>query len=192
MKTSWFLIGGASLTVVLLMGLGWWRLRPAEQQIVSPPAATITQNEPFGLGSPAFPDGSPIPHVYTCDGANTRPPLTLRGVPVDTKSLAVVMYDPDAPGGTFVHWVAWNIPPQTNELAEGLLPPGVTEGTNSFRSMGYRGPCPPSGMHRYIWRLYALGKILTLERGATREELEAAINTYVIVQTELMGRYRKQ
>lgn len=189
----WIVIAGASVIAVLFIFIGWWRSQPTEKQIFIPkPSETAGMNDAFTLQSSVFSSGKPIPSVYTCDGTNARPPLSITGVPEDSKSLAIIMYDPDAPGGTFVHWVAWNIPPGTKELPAGPLPAGIVEGTNSFRSMGYQGPCPPSGTHRYIWRLYALRSVLSLDTKTTREDLESAMNTYVITQTELMGIYTKQ
>lgn len=192
MKTAWFVTGVAVVIVAFFILIKWFTNNRLSQQPVSLPTPAIQTEEAFELQSSAFPAGGIIPAEYTCDGQDSRPPLTIRGVPPDTKSLAIVMYDPDAPGGTFVHWVAWNIPPETKELPVGPLPEGIKEGVNSFRSVGYQGPCPPSGTHRYIWRLYALRKILTLESNTTREQLETAVNTYVITQTELMARYTKQ
>lgn len=189
---KWFVIAVSIVTVAVFVLIGWFRTNRLPQQATTPATPSIQQAAAFELRSSAFPAGSMIPAAYTCDGANTLPALTISGVPKGTQSLAIVMYDPDAPGGTFVHWVAWNIPPDTKELTSDALPVGVMEGMNSFRAVGYRGPCPPNGTHRYIWRLYALRTILTLDKSTTRERLETAINTYVIAQTELMARYTKQ
>lgn len=190
MKTVWIITGGAIL-VILFIAIGWLRSKTPSE-----PSAAIPTPQPTGnalsLKSPAFSEGGSIPAVYTCDGANTRPALTISRVPAETKSFAIVMYDPDAPGGTFVHWVAWNIPPDTRDIPEGPLPAPIMEGTNSFQAVGYLGPCPPSGTHRYIWRLYALRTVLSLDNKASRKDLETAINTFVITQTELVGRYTKQ
>lgn len=190
---TWIVIAGASVIAVLFIFIAWWRSRPFEKQIFIPtPTGTAGMNDSLTLQSSEFSSGKSIPSVYTCDGTNIRPPLSISGVPQDSKSLAIIMYDPDAPGGTFVHWVAWNIPPEINELASGDLPVNIKEGINSFQVVGYQGPCPPSGTHRYIWRLYALRSVLSLDTKTTREDLESAMNTYVITQTELMGRYTKQ
>lgn len=188
----WLIIGGLMVFVAVFVLIGWLRTSRLQKQTTLSPTPSSQQTEAFELRSSVFSSGGMIPAAYTCDGEDRRPALTINGVPADTQSLAVVMYDPDAPGGTFVHWVTWNIPPETKELAEGPLPAGIMEGMNGFRSVGYQGPCPPSGTHRYIWRLYALRTILTLDKSTTREGLETAINTYVITQTELMGRYTKQ
>ena len=193
MKKTWLVIGTTVALVGVFILIGWSRSRRTGVQTILPiPTSVVTENESFALQSSAFAAGRAIPVVYTCDGSNTRPPLTISGVPQDTKSLAIVMYDPDAPGGTFVHWVAWNIPPETQELPHGSLLPTIMEGTTSYQSVGYQGPCPPSGTHRYVWRLYALRSVLSLDSKATREDLETAINTYVITQTELLGMYTKQ
>lgn len=193
MKTSWVVIVGAAVIVGIFVSIGLWQSRPVETQISLPtPTSGASQNEPFSLKSPAFLSGGFIPVAYTCDGEDLRPALTISGAPAEAKSLAIVMYDPDAPGGTFVHWVAWNIPPETKEIPEGPLNPSIMEGTTSFQSVGYLGPCPPGGTHRYIWRLYALRTVLSLDSKTTRDGLEAAMNTFVLTQTELMGRYTKQ
>lgn len=191
---KWLVIAGSLVLVAIFVLIGWLRAdRVLQQPLPTPTPPPVTQaEEAFALRSSAFDAGDIIPTKYTCDGQDSRPPLSIRGVPEGTQSLAIIMYDPDAPGGTFVHWLAWNIPPEIREIPEGVLPVDIIEGTTSFRSVGYQGPCPPSGTHRYIWRLYALRKILTLESNTTREQLETAINTYVITQTELMARYTKQ
>lgn len=188
----WLIIGGSIVVVAVFVLIGWFRTNHVLRPSLPTPTPVTQAEEAFALRSSAFNTGDIIPTKYTCDGQDSRPPLSIRGVPEGTQSLAIIMYDPDAPGGTFVHWLAWNIPPEIREIPEGVLPVDIIEGTTSLRSVGYQGPCPPSGTHRYIWRLYALRKILTLESNTTREQLETAINTYVITQTELMARYTKQ
>lgn len=192
MKTTWLVIAGSLALVVVFVLVGWLRTNRVPQQPLLVPTPATQGEEAFEVRSSAFDSGRAIPTNYTCDGADARPALSITGVPQDTKSFALVMYDPDSPGGTFVHWVAWNISPDMREIPEGPLPAGVMEGTTSFRSVGYQGPCPPSGTHRYIWRLYALRTVLSLDSNTTREDLESSINTYVITQTELMGRYTKK
>ncbi len=180
----------AILAVLLIIVVGLQSMRRSQREIAAPTPSSHEQ-EQFDLASSAFSAGGSIPVKYTCDGENVRPPLSIRNVPSGTKSLAIVMYDPDAPGGNFVHWLAWNISPETKEIQDGTLPEEVTEGTTSYRSVGYQGPCPPGGSHRYVFRMYALRTILSLGNKTTREDLETAINTYVITQTELIGRYTK-
>jgi Raf kinase inhibitor-like YbhB/YbcL family protein len=141
--------------------------------------------------SPAFHQGGDIPPKFTCDGGDTSPPLQIRGTPSDAKSLVLIADDPDAPSGVFTHWLVWNIPPQTNSVAEGSAPKGV-HGTNDFGKPGYGAPCPPSGAHRYYFRFFALDRELGLPPGAKRSQLEAAMKGHVIGQGELMGHYARK
>jgi Raf kinase inhibitor-like YbhB/YbcL family protein len=143
------------------------------------------------ITSSAFQQGGNIPTKFTCDGEDMSPPLQITGVPAEAKSLALIADDPDAPGGLFTHWLIWNIPPQTNSIAEGSAPKGV-QGTNDFGKSGYGAPCPPPGMHRYFFRVFALDRELDLRSGAKRSQLEAAIKGHVIGQGELMGRYARK
>jgi hypothetical protein len=144
------------------------------------------------ITSSAFQEGGNIPVKFTCDGSDTSPPLQITGVPPEAKSLVLIADDPDAPSGLFTHWLVWNIPPQTNSIAEGRVPKGV-HGTNDFGKSGYGAPCPPTGAHRYYFRVFALDRELALPSGAKRSQLEGAMKGHVIAQGELMGRYaRKQ
>ncbi len=124
--------------------------------------------------SSAFQQGGNIPSKFTCDGANTSPPLQVSDVPSEAKSLVLIVDDPDAPSGLFTHWVVWNISAQTTTIAEGSTPKGV-QGTNDFGKSGYGGPCPPSGAHRYYFRVFALDRELDLHSGAKRSQLDAAM-----------------
>lgn len=150
------------------------------------------------LTSPAFDDGGSVPERFTCDGADVSPPLEIAGVPEEAASLALVADDPDAPAGTWVHWVLWGLPADRRELPEGVpaddeVLGGARQGTNDFGSPGYGGPCPPpgDGPHRYFFRLYALREAPGLAPGATKEELLEAIDPLVVASCELMGRYRR-
>lgn len=144
------------------------------------------------ISSPAFGHSQMIPVKFTCDGADINPPLTIEGVPQAAKSLALIMDDPDAPRGTWVHWVVWNIDPSTREIKEDSLPPGAKQGKNDFRKLDYGGPCPPSGTHRYFFKLYALGRMLSLEEGASKAELEKAMEGHILGQAELIGLYKRR
>jgi Raf kinase inhibitor-like YbhB/YbcL family protein len=147
-------------------------------------AMTIT------LSSTAFADGGDIPRRYTCDGDDVSPPLAFAGVPSGTQDLALLVEDPDAPGGTFVHWVAWGIDPSATALAEGEAPPGV--GRNGFGRRGYGGPCPPRGApHRYVFTVFALSRRVDLPSGAMAHELRRATADAVIGQGRLVGRYAR-
>ena len=141
--------------------------------------------------SSAFQEGGNIPSKFTCDGSDTSPPLQITGVPSGAKSLVLIADDPDAPGGLFTHWLVWNIPPQTNSIAEGNAPKGV-QGANDFGKTGYRGPCPPPGTHRYSFKVFALDRELELRSGAKRSQVDAAMKGHVIAQGELVGRYAKK
>ncbi len=141
------------------------------------------------IESRAFMPGGTIPARYTCDGPDVSPPLRITGVPPGAKSLALIVDDPDAPGGTWVHWVVWNIAPDTAAVGEGRAPGGAEQGTNDFGKRGYGGPCPPSGVHRYFFRLYALDARLEPGGKATGADLERAMKGHVLGQAELVGRY---
>jgi Raf kinase inhibitor-like YbhB/YbcL family protein len=143
------------------------------------------------LTSPAFDDGEPIPSKHTADGEETPPPLEWNFVPEGTRSLALIVHDPDAPSGDFTHWLAWNIDPDSSGLGEGV--PAPPQGTNGFGQTGYGGPAPPEGhgTHRYFHRLYALDTELDLEPGAAREQLQDAIESHVLAEAKLMGTYER-
>ncbi len=143
------------------------------------------------LFSTAFaPDGQ-IPAAYTCDGAGINPPLSIRDVPAAAKSLALITDDPDAPSGTFVHWVLWNIPMSTREIAGGSVPSGAEEGSSSLGKPGYVSPCPPSGMHHYHFKLFALDVVLKLPVTTTSRELQSAMEGHMLGRAELVGLYRR-
>jgi Raf kinase inhibitor-like YbhB/YbcL family protein len=150
---------------------------------------TVTNN--------VFEDGGMIPAKYTADGQDISPPLTLTKVPEGVKSIALIADDPDAPGKTWVHWVMWNIPPEETSLEEGVpadkeLPNGARQGKTDFGTIGYGGPAPPSGVHRYFFKVYALDTMLDLSAGATKLELERAMEGHILSRRELMGRYTRE
>jgi len=138
------------------------------------------------LTSPDFNAGEEIPAKHTCDGDNLSPALVLDNIPPEAKSLAIIMDDPDAPSGTWTHWLVWDIPPAT-EIEENYT--GGTMGKNDFGSIGFQGPCPPIGTHRYFIRVYALDVLLGLAAGSTRDELLKAMEYHIIGAGELMGVY---
>jgi Raf kinase inhibitor-like YbhB/YbcL family protein len=148
--------------------------------------------------SPVFQQGGSIPAKYTCDGSDISPPLKWGGAPAGTKSFALICDDPDAPAGTWVHWVLFNIRANVSELGEkleanGTLPGGAIQGTNSFSKIGYGGPCPPSGKaHRYFFKLYALDTEIALKPGATKPELLRAMEKHILAQGQLMGAYQRK
>ena len=149
------------------------------------------------LSTTAFSNGGDIPVKYTCDGNDVSPVFSWSDAPKDTKSFALIMDDPDAPSGTFTHWVLYGIPANTQQLPEGVPTDEQTnagrQGRNGFGRTGYGGPCPPPGRpHRYFFKLYALNSDLNLKAGASRNELESAMKGHVIGHTELMGRYQRK
>jgi Raf kinase inhibitor-like YbhB/YbcL family protein len=148
------------------------------------------------LTSKAFAPGEMIPKKYTCDGPDVSPPLAWAEVPEGTRSLALICDDPDAPVGTWVHWVYYNIPPDIDGLPENVSTQdkpvsGGTQGINDFRRKGYGGPCPPGGTHRYYFKLYALDIKLELKAGANKQTLLEAMQGHVRAETELVGKYRR-
>ncbi len=150
---------------------------------------------PLNIRSTAFEPNGTIPRKYTCDGPDVSPPLRWDDPPAGTQSFALIMDDPDAPAGTWVHWVLFNLPGSARALPEnvprdGQLPDGARQGRNDFRKTGYGGPCPPKGpAHRYFFKLYALDAKLGLKAGATKAEVEKAMQEHILAQGELVGRY---
>lgn len=149
------------------------------------------------IKSSAFEEGGMIPSHYSCDGKDVSPQLTWEGIPDGTKSIALICDDPDAPMGTWVHWVIFNIPADAKELPEGVpaqkkLENGSLQGTNDFRKIGYGGPCPPGGPHRYYFKLYALDAMIKLDAGATKKQLLAAMEGHILAQGQLMGKYTRK
>jgi Raf kinase inhibitor-like YbhB/YbcL family protein len=152
----------------------------------------------FILTSTAFKDGATIPGKHTCDGVDVSPPLAWRGTPAGTRSVALIADDPDAPGGTWVHWVLYNLPAEVSELPENIAKVesldlgGARQGRNDFRRPGYGGPCPPPGpAHRYFFKLYALDTRLELKAGAQKKDVEAAMEGHVLGSAQLMGTYAR-
>ena len=151
----------------------------------------------FTLSSPAFKSGDEIPKQYTCDGADLSPPLTWSDTPPGTQRFALILDDPDAPAGTWVHWVLYDLPANLTKLPEGVpadetLANGGTHGINDFRRVGHGGPCPPPGKpHRYFFRLYALDAPINLKPRATKADVLRAIQGHVLAQAELMGTYKR-
>ncbi len=160
-------------------------------------ASAAGASSTFKLSSSAFAAGSEIPRQYSCKGADTSPAVSWSGAPAKTAAFALIVDDPDAPHGTWVHWVLWNVPASAQGLPEGVpkhdsQPDGSLQGRNSDGKVGYNGPCPPSGQtHRYFFRLYALNGRLDLAPGADRSSLDAAMQGHILAQTEYMGTFHK-
>ncbi|HEX5168245.1 MAG TPA: YbhB/YbcL family Raf kinase inhibitor-like protein, partial [Cyclobacteriaceae bacterium] len=144
--------------------------------------------DPLKISSPAFRSGEFIPGKFTCQGQDVNPPIQIEGIPQETKSLALIVDDPDAPGGTWVHWVVWNIP-MIESISENSVP--GEEGWNDFRRTGWGGPCPPSGAHRYFFKVFALDTTLKLPTTTTKRQLEDAMKGHVLAKGELIGKYKK-
>ena len=143
------------------------------------------------ISSTAFEHNGQIPKKYTCDGSDVNPPLKFEGIPTDTKSLALIVDDPDAPVGIWVHWVLWNIDPKITEIKENSVPKGGMQGMNDFRKHDYGGPCPPSGTHRYFFKLYALDTTLSLGSNSTKNDIETAMKGHILAEAELIGLYKR-
>lgn len=150
----------------------------------------------MNIQSSAFKNNEAIPEKYTCDGEEINPSLTFSDVPQTAQSLALTMTDPDAPSGEWVHWVVWNINPKTSEVAEGSIPDNGIQGQTSANEgggpvYGYGGPCPPSGTHRYVFRLYALDSMMDIDIETGVNELKEAMRGHIIAESELIGTYTR-
>jgi hypothetical protein len=169
---------------------------PAQKPAMAGPAATVAGGVTMKLTSSAFAEGAMIPVKYTCDGEDISPSLAWTDVPGGARALILICEDPDAPAGTWVHWVAFNLAPDMGGLPEGV-PPDKTlktdgvQGTNSWRRIGYGGPCPPGGTHRYYFKLYALDNTLSLASNATAKDVQAAMRGHILAEAQLMGRYKR-
>lgn len=178
--TSFFVI----LFTVLLFPRG--TMKPIKRS-TSVPKGKVTMT----ITSSAFAHNSPMPSKYTCDGENINPPLTFSEIPANAQSLVLLVDDPDAPGGTFHHWSIYNMDPKTTQIDENSKPVMGIEGMTSFGKAGYGGPCPPSGTHRYFFKLYALDTKLNLPEQATFNEIEDAMQNHILAQAELIGLYNR-
>jgi Raf kinase inhibitor-like YbhB/YbcL family protein len=188
------------LLLVVFAGCGG---RPAPADVLAPPTAVAAGNEAvtgggnmFQITSSAIAEGQMIPRKYTCDGENVSPPLAWSGVPPKASTLALIADDPDAPLGTWTHWIVFNLPASTSELPESIpvtdkLENGALQGTSSFRKVGYGGPCPPGGTHRYYFTLYALDAPLSLGNNATAKDVQSSMQGHTLASAQLMGRYKR-
>jgi len=143
------------------------------------------------IESPEFGNNKMIPSKFTCEGENVNPELKISGASGSVKSLVIIMDDPDAPAGTWVHWTLWNIDPEIAVIPQNSVPEGAIEGITSFRKPGYGGPCPPSGTHRYFFKLYALDTLLDIGEKATAGDIEKAMKEHILDSAELVGLYKK-
>lgn len=175
--------------IPLVIGI-WYIFRPIPNVTV-PKSETksIIVPKDMKLASSAFANEEKIPVEFTCDGKKIHPPFSVSEIPDRTKSLAMIVDDPDAPMGTFTHWVIWNIDPDAKEIAPGGVPQKSQEGTNSAGTIGYVAPCPPNGSHRYFFTLFALDTTIGLDGKAKKADLENAMKGHIIEQTNLIGSY---
>jgi Raf kinase inhibitor-like YbhB/YbcL family protein len=151
------------------------------------------KNKPtMEITSPVFQNNNFISEKYTCDGQNINPPLIIDNTPINTKSLVLIVDDPDAPSGIWTHWTIWNISPTISEISENSLPTGAVEGITSWGKSGYSGPCPHSGTHRYFFKLFALDTILDLSSSSNVDQLLAAIQNHILTKTEIIVKYSKK
>lgn len=177
-----------AVIATIIIGL-YFIFRPVAVKPVKTSAPDTQVNTPdMKLESPVFVNYGAIPKMYTCDGDKQVPALSISGIPKGTVTLAIIMDDPDAPGGTFTHWVMFNIPPTVSTIDE-KIPEGVQQGANSTGKEGYVAPCPESGTHRYFFTLYALDTKLGLDGKATKKDIEAALHGHILEQSLLIGVY---
>ena len=177
------------VAILALLLVFYLRQKSAGKSIIT--SSTPTKTIMIKVISAVFKNGEMIPKKYTCDGEDVSPPLTIEGVPTNAKSLTLIVDDPDAPMGTWNHWLVWNIDPKTKEIGENSVPAEAVLGTNDFGKLDYGGPCPPSGTHRYFFKVYAFDTVLNLPQGAKRNELETAMKNHILDQEELMGKYSR-
>ena len=175
MESSWR-TAGVLFSILIIFGCGRQQVNSYNMKITSP----------------VFGHNQLIPPLYTCDGANASPPLIFQGVPSEAKSLVLIVDDPDAPRGDWVHWLLWNISPATTEIVAGKAPVGAIEGNTDFGRPGYGGPCPPSGIHHYHFKLFALDTMLDLPASTKKADLEAAMATHILEQASLIGVYKRK
>lgn len=164
---------------------------PAGTDSAARPTSTSDVLITMKLTSSAFKNNELMPEKYGCKGEGVNPPLAISGIPEGTKSLVLVVDDPDAPGGQFIHWLLWNIAPATTEIAEATVPEGSSEGVNSYGTSGYGAPCPPSGSHRYIFKLFALDTLMQLPTTARSGDVISEMQGHILEKTELTGLYSK-
>ncbi len=179
----------------MLLLISCARVPQTPSQSPTPATPRETKAE-LKVTSAAFNEGQPIPRQYTCDGVNVSPPLEWSGVPKTAKSIAIIADDPDAPSGTFVHWVVYDMPAENIGMVENLpadeqLKAGGFQGTNDFGKIGYGGPCPPSGTHRYFFKVYALDNFLPLKVASTKAQVEKAMEGHIVAQGQLLGTYQR-
>jgi Raf kinase inhibitor-like YbhB/YbcL family protein len=180
------------VVAVLVTATAGWFIRQSIRSrgpITVPVNPTISKQNPMEITSTAFGPNQPIPQKYSCDGDGVNPPLEFKNIPDGIKSLALIVDDPDAPMGTWTHWTLWNMNFTTTSIGENSVPPEVVQGKTSSGQNNYGAPCPPSGQHRYFFKLFALDTMLSIPTHSTVDELQKAMEGHIVDQAELMGTY---
>jgi Raf kinase inhibitor-like YbhB/YbcL family protein len=189
--TTLSLLAGTALSFSLISGVAWSQMQDTQRAPGPQPGEMGGTNQSINVTSSDFTSGGAIPQKYTCDGGGKPPALDWSGLPANTKSVAIVVDDPDAPQGTYVHWILYNVPPTQTSLAEGAaVPNNAKQGKNSKGQTGWTAPCPPSGTHHYRFKVYALSDMLMLDK-PSQDDLTNAMKGKVIGQGELVGTYAK-
>jgi len=191
MKKENLLIIIGTITAIVIFTIFIFREKNIFQNQQQVESTILNNLNTMKISSPAFENNESIPSKYTCEGENINPPLLIENVPSETKSLVLIVDDPDAPRGTFIHWVVFNIPPQTKLIEENSIPEGALLGKNDANDSQYYGPCPPSGKHRYFFHLYALDIALDLKNGTDLSEIKSAMRNHILDETELIGTYQR-
>ena len=176
------------LIIIFIIGCAKQQLQPSQENNLETQKSEVSNMQ---LTSSAFQHNSVMPSEFTCDGENIHPSLSISGVPANAKSLVLIVDDPDAPVGTWDHWIVFNIDPLIKEIKQNEQPQGVA-GKNSWGKVGYGGPCPPSGTHRYFFKLYALDTTLSLPEGSAKNQVESAMQSHILAKSELIGLYKRK
>ncbi len=182
----------AFVLLAALIGVIIFRDSVGTSEFIEQNKELTTKKGNMRLESTVFQSNQNIPSKYTCDGDDINPPLAISDVPEGAKSLVLIVDDPDAPAGDWVHWTLWNIDPNTSEIAENTVPSGAVEGTTDFGKTGWGGPCPPSGTHHYQFKLYALDTQLSLGSSSKKADIEKGMEGHILDQTLLVGLYQRQ
>ncbi len=175
-----------ALSVIILIGLGSLFISKSGRREEKKSFMTLK------ISSSAFKNGEVIPKKYTCDGENASPQVSIAGVPKEAKSLVLIVDDPDAPGGTFTHWVVFNIDPKVSEIKEGNIPAGATQGINDFGKLEYGGPCPPTGTHNYFFKVFTLDTTLNFGESPKKSDVETAMSGHILASGQLIGKYSRK
>jgi len=181
-----------SICIISIIGVAIFLIQTKKSKQFQPKYSPPNdKNNSMKITSPNFSKEDMIPKKFTCDGEGINPELEISGAPEETKSLVLIVDDPDAPMGNFNHWVMWNIKPSVKKIGENSYPPEAVSGINSGEKNSYVSPCPPSGIHRYYFKIYALNILLNLDASSRKNDVEKAMSSHIIDQAELMGKYSR-